>query len=98
MEEAMKMRNLLQEFLKKHDGIRHPSILGLREHIFTGRQNLSFSLLIHYFFLILPLMASFVLSSLFFLLLNAVCHRLLGSCLIKKQVLLPLVRDFWPIL
>ncbi|XP_038879408.1 callose synthase 3 [Benincasa hispida] len=36
MEEAMKMRNLLQEFLKKHDGIRHPSILGLREHIFTG--------------------------------------------------------------
>lgn len=50
MEEAMKMRNLLQEFLKKHDGIRHPSILGLREHIFTGRQILSFSLLIHYFF------------------------------------------------
>ncbi|KAM7523322.1 hypothetical protein LguiA_013224 [Lonicera macranthoides] len=36
MEEALKMRNLLQEFLKKHDGVRHPSILGLREHIFTG--------------------------------------------------------------
>ncbi|XP_058098220.1 callose synthase 3-like isoform X2 [Magnolia sinica] len=36
MEEAFKMRNLLQEFLKKHDGVRHPSILGLREHIFTG--------------------------------------------------------------
>ncbi|EPS63560.1 hypothetical protein M569_11224, partial [Genlisea aurea] len=35
MEEALKMRNLLQEFLKKHD-VRHPSILGLREHIFTG--------------------------------------------------------------
>ncbi|MED6124884.1 Callose synthase 3 [Stylosanthes scabra] len=37
MEEALKMRNLLQEFLKKHDGVRFPSILGLREHIFTGR-------------------------------------------------------------
>lgn len=31
------MRNLLQEFLKKHDGGRFPSILGVREHIFTGR-------------------------------------------------------------
>jgi callose synthase len=36
MEEALKMRNLLQEFEKKH-GVRHPSILGVREHIFTGR-------------------------------------------------------------
>lgn len=36
MEEAFKMRNLLQEFLKKH-GVRKPTILGLREHIFTGR-------------------------------------------------------------
>lgn len=36
MEEAFKMRNLLQEFLKKH-GVRKPTILGVREHIFTGR-------------------------------------------------------------
>ncbi|KAJ4776414.1 glucan synthase-like 3 [Rhynchospora pubera] len=36
MEEAFKMRNLLQEFLKVHDGVRYPSILGVREHIFTG--------------------------------------------------------------
>nr|POF00299.1 callose synthase 2 [Quercus suber] len=36
MEEAFKMRNLLQEFLKKHDGVRLPTILGLREHIFTN--------------------------------------------------------------
>ncbi|RWR90536.1 Glycosyl transferase [Cinnamomum micranthum f. kanehirae] len=36
MEEAFKMRNLLQEFLKENDGVRCPSILGLREHIFTG--------------------------------------------------------------
>lgn len=35
MEEAFKMRNLLQEFLK-NQGSRVPSILGLREHIFTG--------------------------------------------------------------
>ncbi|CAK9177418.1 unnamed protein product [Ilex paraguariensis] len=35
MEEAFKVRNLLQEFLKKH-GVRNPTILGLREHIFTG--------------------------------------------------------------
>ncbi|EHA8590235.1 callose synthase 5 [Cocos nucifera] len=35
LEEACKMRNLLQEFLKNH-GEHHPTILGLREHIFTG--------------------------------------------------------------
>ncbi|GMP62506.1 hypothetical protein CsSME_00024598 [Camellia sinensis var. sinensis] len=35
MEEAFKMRNLLQEFLTKQ-GVRNPTILGLREHIFTG--------------------------------------------------------------
>ena len=42
MEEALKMRNLLQEFLKKHGGVRYPTILGLREHIFTGRLVLFF--------------------------------------------------------
>uniref|UniRef100_M4CN36 1,3-beta-glucan synthase n=1 Tax=Brassica campestris TaxID=3711 RepID=M4CN36_BRACM len=36
MEEAFKMRILLQEFLEKHGGVRTPTILGLREHIFTG--------------------------------------------------------------
>ncbi|KAJ9558726.1 hypothetical protein OSB04_013340 [Centaurea solstitialis] len=36
MEEALKMRNLLEEFLVTH-GVRTPTILGLREHIFTGR-------------------------------------------------------------
>ncbi|KAJ4726559.1 Callose synthase-like protein [Melia azedarach] len=35
LEEALKMRNLLQEFLQNH-GPRPPTILGLREHIFTG--------------------------------------------------------------
>lgn len=32
----MKMRNLLEEFRGKH-GIRPPTILGVREHVFTGR-------------------------------------------------------------
>ncbi|KAM6584955.1 hypothetical protein CsatB_011957 [Cannabis sativa] len=35
LEEAFKMRNLLQEFLRSQ-GRRPPTILGLREHIFTG--------------------------------------------------------------
>ncbi|XAR49505.1 1,3-beta-glucan synthase [Bertholletia excelsa] len=36
LEEAFKMRNVLEEFLKTHHGQRKPTILGLREHIFTG--------------------------------------------------------------
>ncbi|OIW00473.1 hypothetical protein TanjilG_05823 [Lupinus angustifolius] len=35
LEEALKMRNLLEEFNEDH-GVRSPSILGVREHIFTG--------------------------------------------------------------
>ncbi|XP_058095312.1 putative callose synthase 8 isoform X2 [Magnolia sinica] len=35
MEEAFKMRNVLQEFLRHH-AERPPTIIGLREHIFTG--------------------------------------------------------------
>jgi len=35
LEEAFKMRNLLQEFIEPH-GVRPPTILGVREHIFTG--------------------------------------------------------------
>ncbi|XVE56659.1 hypothetical protein DITRI_Ditri04bG0028500 [Diplodiscus trichospermus] len=34
-EEATKMRNLLEEFQGNH-GIRPPTILGVREHVFTG--------------------------------------------------------------
>ncbi|XP_021727691.1 callose synthase 12-like [Chenopodium quinoa] len=34
-EETLKMRNLLEEFRHKH-GIRKPTILGVREHIFTS--------------------------------------------------------------
>lgn len=32
------MRNLLEEFNEDH-GVRPPTILGVREHIFTGRLN-----------------------------------------------------------
>lgn len=35
LEEAMKVRNLLEEFHGKH-GLRPPTILGVREHVFTG--------------------------------------------------------------
>ncbi|GLT65763.1 hypothetical protein SLA2020_381760 [Shorea laevis] len=35
-EEAFKMRNVLKEFLEHRHGQRKPTILGLREHIFTG--------------------------------------------------------------
>ncbi|KAL3754841.1 hypothetical protein ACJRO7_002007 [Eucalyptus globulus] len=35
-EEAFKMRNVLEEFRKDHCGQRKPTILGLREHIYTG--------------------------------------------------------------
>lgn len=35
LEETFKMRNLLQEFHENH-GIRPATILGVREHIFTG--------------------------------------------------------------
>ncbi|XP_034701609.1 callose synthase 7 [Vitis riparia] len=36
LEEAFKMRNVLEEFRKRRHGHRQPTILGLREHIFTG--------------------------------------------------------------
>uniref|UniRef100_A0A7N0UVT5 1,3-beta-glucan synthase n=1 Tax=Kalanchoe fedtschenkoi TaxID=63787 RepID=A0A7N0UVT5_KALFE len=35
LEEAFKMRNLLEEFNEDH-GVRPPTILGVREHVFTG--------------------------------------------------------------
>ncbi|XP_020230516.1 callose synthase 7 isoform X3 [Cajanus cajan] len=35
-EESFKMRNVLEEFRKAHSGQRKPTILGIREHLFTG--------------------------------------------------------------
>ncbi|KAK7333647.1 hypothetical protein VNO80_30424 [Phaseolus coccineus] len=35
-EEAFKMRNVLEEFRNRRSGRRKPTILGIREHIFTG--------------------------------------------------------------
>lgn len=40
LEEAMKIRNLLEEFDEKYwnsHSLRAPTILGVREHVFTGR-------------------------------------------------------------
>jgi hypothetical protein len=37
IEEAFKMRNVLEEFESRKYGKSKPTILGLREHIFTGR-------------------------------------------------------------
>jgi len=37
LEEALKVRNLLEEFDCKDHGLRRPTILGVREHVFTGR-------------------------------------------------------------
>nr|XP_024357146.1 callose synthase 9-like isoform X3 [Physcomitrium patens] len=36
LEETLKMRNLLEEFDSKDHGLRSPTILGVREHVFTG--------------------------------------------------------------
>ena len=36
------MRNLLEEFSEDH-GVRRPTILGVREHIFTGRSDKFYS-------------------------------------------------------
>lgn len=49
MEEAFKMRNLLEEFNEDH-GVRSPTILGVREHIFTGRLDEILFIQIHNFF------------------------------------------------
>lgn len=65
LEEAMKIRNLLEEFNGKHD-LRAPTILGVREHVFTGRllspacQNSLFSTV-----LILASLSMFIILSVF---------------------------------
>lgn len=96
LEEALKMRNVLAEFIKKRHGQRRPSILGLREHIFTGRfisqkKKFSFSLLRMLFW------ATFLL---FHFRISRSCNisvflPLPGSCPIKKLVSSPLANGFW---
>lgn len=44
LEETFKMRNVLQEFLG-HNGDQPPTIIGLREHIFTGRSDKFYSII-----------------------------------------------------
>ena len=80
MEKALKMRNLLQEFLKKHDDVRYPTILGLREHIFTGRyvRRLRTMLLCFHCLFVHKAHHAYLLAAVFLL-----WH---GLCLTKKQV------------
>lgn len=65
LEEAIKMRNLLEEFHGKH-GIRRPTILGVREHVFTGRfgvVSLKIQLLFYIFYCLSPyIMLNFLLQ------------------------------------
>lgn len=85
------MRNLLQEFLIKHDDVRYPTILGLREHIFTGRYFYSRD---EYYGFICFIFLKFMLLIKYFP-DNVVSHLLHGSCQIKSIVLLLLGRGCW---
>lgn len=89
MEEAFKMRNLLEEFNEDH-GVRPPTILGVREHIFTGRLD------DHWF-------GSYDVFDGLYYNLHLTCYQIfciavfplwLGLCLIKKRALSPLVKEF----
>lgn len=85
LEEAMKMRNLLEEFHGSH-GLRPPTILGVREHVFTGRfgiHQLKFKnkMMQMYFCCSVVLLTDCVLDT------SAVSHPWPGSCLIKKLAL-----------
>ena len=85
MEEAFKMRNLLQEFLEKHGGVRTPTILGLREHIFTGRYHNMISCTAH-------LESHCGIHARIHFVLVAVFLLLHGLCQIRRTVLLLLGR------
>lgn len=63
MEEAFKMRNLLEEFNEDH-GVRSPTILGVREHIFTGRWDAILFIQILELFIFSRLDPDFVISEL----------------------------------
>lgn len=85
------MRNLLEEFNEDH-GVRPPSILGVREHIFTGRfvtfnyYQLYIVLLHLYLVLIINLISTCELQCFFIGLVyvksrNELCdHRSKSSC------------------
>lgn len=50
LEETFKMRNLLEELDDSRNyGLRKPTILGVREHVFTGRCNLISHLFVNFY-------------------------------------------------
>lgn len=93
------MRNVLEEFHKTHHGQRTPTILGLREHIFTGRFDYLLYLMNHDFsgFIFVcyvkrrndnrndsgVIMVDFDIEPSYI----SVFHLWLGSCPIRKLVL-----------
>ena len=88
------MRNVLEEFGSDKYGKSKPTILGLREHIVTGRY-IHLSKVLSNIILLIPFMIYFSVSNLFFYL---VFHHLLGLCQIKRPALLRLDSEFWQIL
>jgi hypothetical protein len=81
----MKMRNLLEEFrnVRGNHGIRNPTILGVREHVFTGR------LLFEQFHLCtaIGLIIRFCID-LLYIVSAVVCLHWHHLCQIRKPVLL----------
>jgi hypothetical protein len=61
------MRNLLEEFRGNH-GIRHPTILGVREHVFTGRLFFEYSVILP----TIDMFVSFCINLFYFILLQCV--------------------------
>ena len=53
------MRNLLEEFHRNH-GLRPPTILGVREHVFTGRFAAFFSKIVIIILFILLIIVLYV--------------------------------------
>lgn len=74
------MRNLVEEFRRDH-GIRPPTILGVREHVFTGRSGMSFLLIVAAVIWLFCLIS----YQLCFGHINAVSHLWPGSCPIKRR-------------
>lgn len=80
-EEALKMRNLLEEFHVDH-GLHKVSILGVREHVFTGRYwRTTLNILLCYILL------KFFLAQFYFFCKFSVFPLWLHSCRTKKRVL-----------
>lgn len=87
------MRNVLEEFESEKYGQSKPTILSIREHIFTSRcvnslEVLPNNILFISCFCIILLTISLIFSILVF-------HLLLGLCSTKRAFLLPSDNECW---